>query len=97
MVFLAEIVALTAADIKNRILLFPDQDIMPETMNERLITRYVSITMMNANLQYDTLDSRLLSRNLPFHNILYDPGWIHLINVVAHTGDGVEVRSFNCF
>ena len=75
------------------VLLFPDQDIIPEIMGGKLVTEFASITILNANIGNSSIEFRQEEKNHSFYHKLYDPpGWIHLIHVSAETELGIQVK-----
>lgn len=82
---------------QNRILLFPDQDIMPETMQGKLVTSFASVTVMNGRIEDPSsswLHSSLFSTH-NFFNKIYTLGWLHLVNVFAIAQDGTSITTSN--
>ena len=90
MSFYGEILQIESSN--SNILLFPDQDIIPEVMDGKLITAFASITLMNGNLGGLGLDFQTSPQKQTYFHKLYDPGWLHLVNVYAETDTGIDVN-----
>ncbi|KAJ1563280.1 hypothetical protein HK405_002635, partial [Cladochytrium tenue] len=76
------------------ITVIPGDAIVPDLMDGRLATEYMSITVLNADItgqevmteegSIDTLDGE----PPPYH----EPGWVQILDVRAYTDDGAQVK-----
>ena len=92
--FAGSIVPLIEVAPQNDILLFPENDIIPEIMDNDFISLDASITLMNARNLTDNQKIEVQKRHL-FYSFLYKTGWLRLVNVLAFNQDNIKVRQLH--
>jgi hypothetical protein len=88
------------------LLVFPDEAIVPEALEGRLVTPFFAITLMNANVTGQhlpipqdppkELTSQMVGDNgteiLESLGAPPEQGWVQVLDVRAKSNDGTEVR-----
>ena len=71
--------------------LIQDDAVMPEVINERLVTAFASVTIMNANVTgQDILPIHTEDSQGPRGD---ESGWIQVVSARATSSEGIQVSS----
>eukprot|EP00842_Homolaphlyctis_polyrhiza_P000096 jgi/Hompol1/1087/HPOL_002640-RA len=71
------------------IVTFPLDTLLPDLLDDKLVTPYASVTVMNARAPMQSLVSESV------HELTDGPGWVQVVSVRATSLDGIEIPIVN--